>query len=510
MFERRRSTPNSTIAPGLPGRRGGGIAFGVAARRSRTIAFGVAILMGGATRGTAQDSAAAAERRARELVALINTADVADLRAYVDSAFSESMRAFPPEAHVGFIMNERSASGGLDFDAIQQSDATIGVARVRKRVTGDWQALAVRIEPQPPHRISGIGSREPDIPEGALEPPPTADAARVDALAEYVRTLAAADIFSGAVLLAKDGEILYSEAFGEANKDFEAPNTVDTKFNLGSMNKMFTAVAIAQLVERGELSFDDPLLKFLPDFPDPESAGKIRIEHLLTHTSGLGSYFNDTFQHGARNQWRTVDELMTLAEGDSLRFEPGTEWSYSNTGFLVLGKVIEVVSGQDYHDYVRAHIHEPAGMTSTAAYELDYVTPNLAVGYDKTWDADGEMRYRNNLFEHVIRGGPAGGGYSTVGDLERFAEALTDGRLVGEEYVALLTSPKPELSSDSYGYGFGASEGSEIVGHSGGFSGISSNLDIFTDSGYVAVVMSNYGGASRDVVRKIRWLLGVG
>jgi CubicO group peptidase (beta-lactamase class C family) len=274
------------------------------------------------------------------------------------------------------------------------------------------------------------------------------------------------------------------------------------------MNKMFTAVAIAQLVEDGKLDFDDPLSKFLPEFPDPESAKKIRIEHLLSHTSGLGSYFDDRFAAASRARFRSVDDFMTLAESDSLRFEPGSAWSYSNTGFLVLGKVIEVVTGEDYHDYVRKHVYEPAGMTTTGEYELDRVNPNLAVGYQKEWDADGTMSYRNNLFQHVIRGGPAGGGYSTVEDLERFAEALAGGRLVSRETFELLTTPKPDLSSPGYGFGFSAEPDSEITGHSGGFAGISSNLDIFTRSGYVAVVMSNYGGASGPVVEKIRRLLG--
>ena len=126
-------------------------------------------------------------------------------------------------------------------------------------------------------------------------------------------------------------------AFGEANKDFGVPNALDTKFNLGSMNKMFTAVTIGQLVEQGKLSYDDPLSKFLPDFPSAEAAKKVRIKHLLTHTSGLGSYFNDEFDRSSRARYRTVDEMLTLAKGETLAFEPGTRWSYSNTGMLVLG-----------------------------------------------------------------------------------------------------------------------------------------------------------------------------
>jgi CubicO group peptidase (beta-lactamase class C family) len=260
-------------------------------------------------------------------------------------------------------------------------------------------------------------------------------------------------------------------------------------------------------VEQGKLSYDDPLSKFLPEYPNPEAAKKIRIKHLLTHTSGLGSYFNDEFERSSRARFRTVDDMMQLAKGDSLAFEPGTRWSYSNTGMLVLGKVIEVVTKQDYFSYVREHVSKPAGMVNTDAYELDRVNKNLAVGYEREFGEDGTPRFRNNIFMHVMRGGPAGGGYSTVEDLVRFAEALKAGKLVSAATFELLTTPKPEVNSPEYGYGFGVGPVTKIVGHSGGFPGISSNLDIFKGTGYVAVVMSNYGGGSQPVVEKIRSLV---
>lgn len=166
-----------------------------------------------------------------------------------------------------------------------------------------------------------------------------------------MKKLTEADIFSGAVILAKDGIPVYKGALGMANKDFTAINKIDTKFNLGSMNKMFTAVAIAQLVEKGKLSFEDPLSKFIPDFPDKESAEKIKIKHLLTHTAGLGGYFSEKWDKTSRTQFRTVDDMMNQVKADEkLLFEPGTRWQYSNTGMLVLGKVIEIVSGQSYYD----------------------------------------------------------------------------------------------------------------------------------------------------------------
>jgi CubicO group peptidase (beta-lactamase class C family) len=454
----------------------------------------------------AQQDSGQAARRVRELIEIINTATIPTIRAYVDSACDDRFRQLPLAEHVGFVFGARDRSRGMEFHSYQEVTPTLAVALVRTRLAGAWEALAVRVEPDPPHRIAGIGSRPPQVPPGATAAP-ASDPERAQMLDAYVSALAAADVFSGAVLLAKDGNVLLAKAWGEANKDFGAPNRLDTKFNLGSMNKMFTAVAIAQLVEAGKLSFEDPLAKFLPDFPSPEAAQQIRIKHLLTHTAGLGSYFNDEFMRSSRARFRTVDDMMTLAQGDSMAFEPGTRWSYSNTGMLVLGKVIEVVTGGDYFAYVRSHIYGPAGMVSSDAYELDLVNPNLAVGYDKEFLEDGTVRFRNNIFQHVIRGGPAGGGYSTVEDLLHFAEALRSGKLVGAEYVRLLTTPKPEISSPRYGYGFSTPPDGP-VGHSGGFDGISSNLDIYLGSGYVAVVMSNYGGGSAPVTAKMRELIG--
>jgi CubicO group peptidase (beta-lactamase class C family) len=448
-----------------------------------------------------------ATRRAHEIVTLINSATPSGIRAYVDTAMAGRMRSLPLQAHIDFMLGQRDQSRGLEWVEVQEETPTHATAVLRRKLTADLVAMQVSVEDSAPYRIAGIFGQPPPPKPGAIEPRIASDPEMVSALSRYVNTLAQADLFSGAVLLAKDGKPLYSAAFGMANKDFSAPNTIGTKFNLGSMNKMFTAVAIAQLVEQGRLSYDDPLSKFIPDFPSAAAAQKIHIVHLLTHTSGLGSYFNDEFDRSSRARFRTVDDMMQLAKSDSLAFEPGTRWSYSNTGMLVLGKVIEVVTKQDYFTYVREHVSGPAGMMSTDAYELDQVNPHLAVGYQKEFQDDGTIRFRNNIFMHVIRGGPAGGGYSTVEDLVRFAEALKAGKLVAPKTFELITTPKPEVNSSQYGYGFSVDTQTGVVGHSGGFPGISSNLDIFKGTGYVAVVLSNYGGASQPVVEKIRTLV---
>jgi CubicO group peptidase (beta-lactamase class C family) len=479
--------------------------------RTRSILLCIALVAAAATDAASQVRSAEpvpdtpAARRAAEVVTLIDSGDREVARAYADSSYGGGFAELPMDLHLNFVSSMHDRARGVELQRIESTQATEATALYRTRLTGDWEALFVRVEPDPPHRVLGVGLRPPPLREDERPAPPASDEEAAALLEHFVTTLADADVFSGAVLVARGDEVLLARAYGEASKDFAALNRVDTKFNLGSMNKMFTAVAIAQLVEQGRLRWDSPLSDFLPDFPTPEAARTVRIHHLLTHTSGLGSYFNRSFQEGSRARWRTVEQTMELAQGDSLAFEPGSRWQYSNTGFLVLGRIIEVVTGQDYHDYVRTHIAARAGMENTDAYELDHVNPNLAVGYEKVF-SDAGFEFRNNIFQHVIRGGPAGGGYSTVEDLFRFARALRDGRLVRPETLALLTSPRPELNSPRYGYGFGINaDGS--VGHTGGFDGISSALAIFPDSDHTVVVLSNYGGASTRVMRKITELI---
>ena len=467
-----------------------------------------------ATAAAAQPPAApgpAAELRVKEYVALVNSGDRKAARSYVEQNLTPAALARVPAAgRVNTVLSLHDQTRGVEVHSVSEPKPGQVEAVLRSRLAGEWWRLTLFLEPQPPHRVERLGMGPMAAPPDAARPSKKlSDEEIARELDSHLRKIADADGFSGAVLLAKDGRVLFEKAYGEANKDFGAPNRVDTKFNLGSMNKMFTAVAIAQLAEAGKLSFDDPLSKFLPDFPDKESAAKIKIKHLLTHTSGLGSYFNQQFVEGSRARFRTVDNFMELAKGETLAFEPGTKWQYSNTGFLVLGKVVEKVTGQSYYDYVRERIFKPAGMTNTDSYDLDLVNTNLAVGYQKEYTDEG-VRYRNNVFQHVIRGGPAGGGYSTVGDLLRFATALRTGKLLSDASVKTLLAPKPELNSPEYGYGFGLSPERAVAGHSGGFMGISANLDMFLDSGYTAVVLSNYGGAADRAVFKIQQLLTAG
>ena len=314
-------------------------------------------------------------------------------------------------------------------------------------------------------------------------------------LDSYLSSLVAENKLSGAVLVAKDGVTVASKAAGIANKATGAPIALNTKFNLGSMNKMFTAVAIAQLAQAGRLSFTDTISKHLPDYPNKEVAGKVTIHQLLTHTSGMGLYWNEKFM-AQREKLLTVAAHLPLFVNDPLSFTPGEKFQYSNSGYMVLGAIIEKISGQDYYSYVAEHVYKPAGMTDTGFYEPGKDIPNLAIGYTRM-GPDGKPleEARDNTSTREVRGGPAGGGYSTVEDLVKFHMALRSYKLLNEEYTKLVTTGKVDAGGPigRYGYGFGDKifGGKHIVGHNGGSGGIAANFEMYPELGYTSVMLMN-------------------
>src|SRR5262245_36451304 len=408
-------------------------------------------------------------------------------------------------------MNQRlEPYGARTYDPPEPE--THAVIVVRSRLLETWRAVVVEVEPQPPNRITSVdlyGARPPvDQP-----PAPKLEPAEIGKrLGAFVDRLAQAGVFSGTVLLRQNDKVLLTRATGVANRDFDAPIRLDTKFNLGSMNKMFTGVSVMKLVQQGKLSLDDPIGRHLDATWLPKvDRNKVLVKHLLTHTSGLGSYFNETFDRTSRLLYRKVDDYKPLVAEETLAFEPGTKWDYSNTGMLIAGAVIEKASGMDYFEFVRKNVTGPAGMKNTDCYELDRVNPNLAVGYERRLTPGG-VEFRNNVFDHVLRGGPAGGGYSTVEDLDRFAQALRTNALLDAASTQELLRPRPEIASPDYGLGFGVDQTptGRRVGHSGGFTGISAGLDVYLDSGWNVAVLSNFGGAAGVVNTKAAQLIGQG
>jgi CubicO group peptidase (beta-lactamase class C family) len=460
------------------------------------------VLLALAACGGRTEARSPAAARAAEVVALINSGDRAAARDYIDESYATSFRDVAPTAqHLGILSDLHTQRKGLRIERVAEPKPGTAEVLTRSDVTQDWLTIAVEVEPTPPHRITGMMFQPAEAPAGRAAPAPRTDQERIQALEEFVRRQAEADAFSGVVMLAKDGRPLFAAAYGEANKEARRKNGLETAFNLASMNKMITAVAVAQLVEAGKLSFDDPLSKFLPDFPNPRAAREIRIGQLLSHTAGLGSYLGPGISN---SRAATVDEMLRYARDSEPAFTPGSRWDYSNTGFLVLGKVIEKASGESYYDYVRRHILAPAGMRSTDWYAKDRIPPMAAIGYDREYER-GPGAYTSHLADLPYRGGPAGGGYSTAPDVLRFAEAFRTGKLVSPAMVRVLTTPKP--ASPEYGYGFTVDAKRGIVGHSGGFQGTSTNMDLFLEDGYTAIVLSNYGRSGMSIVDRMRELV---
>jgi CubicO group peptidase (beta-lactamase class C family) len=293
-----------------------------------------------------------------------------------------------------------------------------------------------------------------------------------------------------------------------ADREAGIPNTLDTRFNLGSMDKMFTAVAVLQLRESGLLDLDDTIADVLPTYPNPDTAAVVTVEHLLTHTSGLGDTFTDEFGLEP-HAYRGNGDYLPLFAGDPLLFTPGEEFRYSNAGFAVLGLIVESVSGMPYADYVRANVFGPAGMEATGPIDIEEAElPDVAIGYttlDINSQETGVLAPNTALMPG--RGFAGGGGYSTAPDLRRFAEALFDGRLLEPASLELLITGRVEVRQDArYAFGFfdRIQAGHRVVGHGGGAPGVCSSLSIYPDTGYVVVVLSNSDAGCLAVLEFLR------
>lgn len=310
----------------------------------------------------------------------------------------------------------------------------------------------------------------------------------------------AAGRFSGAVLLAKDGTAIFDQAYGLADRNKHIPNVVGTRFRIGSMNKMFTAVAILQLVQAGKIDVKAPLGTYLTDYPNKDVA-RVTIHQLLTHTGGTGDIFGPQFD-AHRLSLRTLDDYVRLYGKRGLIFKPGSRLEYSNYGYILLGAVIEKVSGQSYYDYVRKYIYDPAGMTSTGSEPEKQPVAGRSVGYTVV-----KGKSVTNIDTLPYRGTSAGGGYSTVGDLLRFADALQSHKLLDAQLTTLLTSGKVAMPSTPdnqrrYAYGFvdETIAGMHCFGHDGGAPGMNGNLEICPGSGYVIAVLANVDPPASELV----------
>jgi D-alanyl-D-alanine carboxypeptidase len=381
----------------------------------------------------------------------------------------------------------REQTGGFDPVRVEDSSPTALTLLVKERESGRYARLTLEVEAAEPHRILKVGGRIVPRPDGVPAPARLSEPEAVKALSAELDRQAAADRFSGAVLVAKNGNPVLRAAFGMADRERKTANQVNTQFRIGSMNKMFTAVAVMQLVQQGKLRLSDPVGKHLPDYPNRDVAAKVTVHHLLTHTGGTGDIFGPEFAK-RRLELKELDDYVKLYGQRAPEFEPGGQHRYSNYGFLLLGVLVTKVSGQSYYDYVREHIFKPAGMTRTDSLPESEAVAGRSTGYMRRGG-----QFQPNDATLPYRGTPAGGGYSTVEDLVRFAHALTAHKLLSAKYTRLLTTGKVAAPPGQYAYGFMDANRAPArwFGHGGGAPGMNGDLRIYPDSGYVVAVLSN-------------------
>lgn len=395
-----------------------------------------------------------------------------------------------PSRNVEREMALRAQTGSFELRALQEASPTNLSGFIESQDSDDFAWFNLAIEPNGAHYITTLNARLIARPAG-FEVPRLSETEIISGLRARLEKDAAADRFAGTVLVMKKGKTLFSGAYGLADRDKKAPNALDTRFRIGSMNKMFTATAILQLVQAGKIKLTDALEKYLPDYPNQDVASKVTIHHLLTHTGGTGDIFGPEYD-AHRLELKTLDDYVTLYGKRSLRFEPGSRWEYSNYGMLLLGVVIERVSGRSYYDYVAQKIFKPAGMTRSGSEPESRDVPGRSTGY---MHPPGKAEWVPNTDTLPYRGTSAGGGYSTVEDLLRFAQALMSNKLLDAEHTQLLITGKVNaVGSVQYAYGFEDArkpDGTGAVGHGGAAPGMNGELRIFPKSGYAVAVLAN-------------------
>jgi D-alanyl-D-alanine carboxypeptidase len=338
-------------------------------------------------------------------------------------------------------------------------------------------------------------------------------AANVEA---FATKLASSDEFSGVVLLARHGQPLVRRGYGLADRKAGRPNTPETPFMLSSVSKMFTAVTIAKLAERKQLSFDSTLGSLLPEYPSAEARDQVTVGHLLTMSSGIPDLFRVPEFWAQIATIKSPVDLWKYFATSPLQFRPGTQWSYSNSNFLLLGAIIERQTGRPFTSVIEAEIFRPLGLADTR-YEVGG-SPKPALGYTRTPPAG--ARAENARWypaweepkpgDDCIVCTPMGGGYATADDLARFADALVGNRILNRELTARVLTGYVDADyggRDGYGFETRLVNGVKIAGHRGSLAGSSNQVEFYPDLGYVLVVLGNTDSGTEAIAAHVRALL---
>jgi CubicO group peptidase (beta-lactamase class C family) len=451
-------------------------------------------------------------RQIRALLDALAKPEAAALKQFVEAHFAASALAQTPvETRVERIRGMADRMGPIEL--IRVSAAGDGRAEfvARARNTGDVLTITLDLEPGGDKRIKGLsveaepgGAGGRGGPSGSNEPreaPKGSDTEVASATDQWLSQLAAKDEFSGVVLLARNGVPFFQHAYGLADRARGVANTVDTRFNVGSIGKAFTSATIAKLIREGGLADTDTIRKVLPGSKIP-SADRITVRQLLDMSSGLGDIFGPEFAANP-HRLRELSDYLTLFETKPLRFEPGSKREYSNAGYVVLGLMIEKLTGKTYRDAVQEAVFGPAGMSDTGFFQIDEATPRRAIGYTRHEEnrshaeaskapaaAAGTARKPERQANTDFlpgRGSSAGGSFSTAADLLKFAGAFAKGTI---DLARDGDSPRGQL------------------GIAGGTAGCNAVIEAEPERGFTVVVLVNEDPPlAEKTARKLRqWL----
>ncbi len=307
---------------------------------------------------------------------------------------------------------------------------------------------------------------------------------------DYLEELAEDDNFSLSICIAKAGEVVLEKAYGYASREHQVRNQVDTKFNTASIGKLFTAVAIMQLHERGQINLHRPLGHYLPQFPNRYIRDSVTAHQLLTHTSGLPLWFHENFDQSPKFDYLELNDYRSAYETLNIDKTRTGSHHYSNVGYVLLGFLIEAVSKKSYKAYLNQHIFNPLEMQATDIWQLTEIISNVATGYVRP--SSPEDWWKTNY--HLNMGSsPAGGAYSSVKDLVKFFHGLQSNKLMNDKSKQLMLSPKTTSYQGEYGYGIGITKRNDkvIIGHPGGYYGIRGELMWYQNDNYVVSILAN-------------------
>lgn len=428
-----------------------------------------------------------------ELIQHVNTDKPAQIEAWVSTILSSAMAQDDKANFAKTVASAVRDSGGVDLVDVRNQHGMLFMA-VKGHRAGQLALFVLGADPSQPAKLAQADLVPMDDP-ALYAAWPNAAVSHVEmmrlirnALDRIVRT----NDFAGCLTVFDGSQTMFDECRGMAERGFGATIDQQTKFHIGSMDKMFTAVAIAQLVEAGKLSWDSTLAQLVPEYPDHATAQKITVWQLLHHTAGLGDFFVPEFFQNREKFVNAADYLDLIARQPKAS-EPGKDWNYSNAGYVLLGRIIENVSHENYFDYIQRHVFAPASMASSGFDSLEDITPKLAVGYFR--EGPFSTDWKANWMSLPFKGSPAGGGYSTNADLIRFAMALHDGKLVKDETLTKMFDGEVPAGPGGYAAGFGdrLSHDRHIRGHAGGAPGMDADLAMVWETKAAVAVTSNEG-----------------